>query len=274
MRRVPGRIHPMRVALLSYLAARVPPVAVTPVARGLGVILAWTRPGQARAWRHNVQALGRGGLGHTPHPAAAFAHHLLAHYEAFAMLGGRRFRVAVDGEGHLRSALATGKGLLVATAHVGGWNVGAGWLGAATGLRVHTVAGTQIGRSWTRELRRSYRERGIWIHDREGSTSRLLHALRAGEIVVLHVDGDQHAGSGLALRGVCALARRSGAPVLPGVVGREAGGGMRIRLLRPFHVDCTARVSEVSEAIAQLLRSQRPEQWTIFRPLAGAARES
>jgi hypothetical protein len=293
----------MRVELLSYVAARVPHAAVGPAARLLGAVLAWSRPRQVRAWRENVRALGAPlkdvpltPLGapltavpsaasaerartHAAAPAVAasnpesvFTHHLLAHYEAFAMLGGRRFSVDVEGEEHLRSALRRGKGLLVATAHVGGWNVGAGWLHATTGLHVHTVAGTQIGRSWTSAMRRAYGRRGIWIHDREGSTPRLVRALREGEIVVLHVDGDQHAAPGLALRGLQVLAKRSLAPILPGVVERCPGGVSRIRLFPPLSMRSGAGSPSLPEMVLQLLGSARPEQWTLFRPLAGGVR--
>jgi hypothetical protein len=139
---------------------------------------------------------------------------------------------------------------------------------------VHTVAGTQIGPSWTRGLRRSYRRRGIRIHDRAGSTPRLLRALRAGEIVALHVDGDQHAGHGLALRGIRTLAKRSGAPVLPGVVERDAGGCSRIRLFPAFTIPLGASPPDLPETIARRLWSGRPEQWTLFRPLASEVERS
>jgi hypothetical protein len=199
---------------------------------------------------------------------APFVHHLLVHYETFAMLGGRRFSIEVEGEEHLHTALAGGAGVLVATAHVGNGYLGAHWLHERTGRAVHTVAGTQIGRGWTREIRLACRRRGIRIHSRRHAAPLLLRALRAGEIVALHLDGDQHEGSGLATRGSLLLARRARAPVLFATSERRGPGRLRIRFSAPLGSDGTGSDSRTLARRLRELITARSEEWAIFRRLA------
>jgi len=219
----------------------------------------------------NAGAPGSPPLGHRP-----LYHHLLTHYETLAMLGGRSFEIRTSGEEHLREALAradhTGAGgLILATVHAGNWTLGGLLIHERTGRSIHTIAGTQITRGWTGELRRLCRARGIRIHSKRGSTPRLLRVLRAGGVVALHLDGDQHARSGIATRGASLLSRRSGAPILPGVCERVAPGVFVARFWPPFDGgEAAPSPARLEETILALVRG-RADQWALFRPLWGRA---
>lgn len=202
--------------------------------------------------------------------SAPFAHQILLLYETLAALGGRRFAVRVAGERHLRAALTEHRGLLVATAHVGNWHVGAMTLRELTGLPVHSVAGTQMLRAWTRDLRLGYRKLGLRIHPRTRIVPSLLRHLYNGGIVALHIDGDQHGGTGLASRGILTLSRRTGAPILPAVCAREGPGAFTIRFLPPVIALANARPDPLPSILEELV-SDRTGQWCLFRPLRRVA---
>jgi KDO2-lipid IV(A) lauroyltransferase len=198
---------------------------------------------------------------------APFRHHLLLLYESLAMIGGRSFAIKREGEEHLQAALRAGRGLLVVTAHLGNWHVGARDLHERTGRLVHSVAGVQFLESWTDELRAAYRRHGLEIHSRHGSGYRLAGILREGGIVALHLDGDQHAGLGPSTRGAVLLSRRTGCPLLPAVCERVSAGRFVVRFDRSFEGGaCAPDPEELCRLLFRMVRG-RTEQWTLFRPL-------
>ncbi|MFB3908242.1 MAG: lysophospholipid acyltransferase family protein [Candidatus Eisenbacteria bacterium] len=245
-------------------------------------------------------------------PPRLLANHLSMHAETLAMLAGRRFDLAIAGEEHLRRALeiaATGNGagtasraatgndagtanraatgsrtgdvhgdaarggLVLATAHVGNWNLGALLVAEIAGRPVHSVAGVQILPAWTAPLRRAYRRLGIRVHPGGTDARRLLAILRRGGIVGLHLDGDQHRGPSLASRGVALLALRSRSPILPGVCHRLPRGRFLARFLPPIvparpgeRPDLDGLQRRIEEAFRAIVASA-PEQWILFRPL-------
>ncbi len=259
----------MRARTVARLLALVPPRWAGAMASIAGPLLAAASTRSARAWEANLFAAG------IPPPAsrahAPFRHHLLLHYESLAALGGRRFATTVEGKEHLHAALAQGKGLLVATVHVGNWHLGASTLHDLTGFPVHSVAGTQVLRPWTGELRMAYRHLGLRIHPRRGAGPRLLRLLRKGGIVALHLDGDQHAGRGLSTRGISLLARRAGAPVLPAVCTRSRAGTLCVRFRAPLGGRSAPPDPESLECLLIELVKDDADQWSLFRPLWIAA---
>jgi len=260
----------MNVLTVAGLLARIPPAWASAAASAASPLAAVLSPQRRLAWEENVDASA------AARPSGFFAarkpfyHHLLLLYESLAMLGGRRFRIVVEGEEHLREALARRCGLLVATAHVGNWHIGARLLHERTGRPVHSVAGIQMSRAWTGGLRLAYRRHGIRVHPIRGATRRFVRVLRGGGVVGLHIDGNLHAGAGPATRGIVLLARRSGVPILPGVCERTAPGELTARFWPLLEGGSSAReVTRLDDLLLDFVRG-RAEQWSLFRPLWGA----
>lgn len=253
----------MRITEFARLIARLSPKGAAAVAGLASPLAAAVSRRGIDAWESNLRAVGLD----AKRRSLPLYHHLLLQYESLALIGGRRFDVEVRGEEHLHDALDQGCGLLVATAHVGNWHLGAQVLHEISGLPVHSIAGTQMFRGWTGGLRLAYRHLGIRVHQRTRSSVRLLRALRNREIVALHLDGDQHAGVGPATRGIALLARRTGAPILPAFTGRSEPGSMSLTF-RPFlRGGSRSPDPESLAAILVDLVRHHPEQWTLFRPL-------
>jgi hypothetical protein len=257
----------MLVNKLARVIACMTPSSAAATAGLVSLFAALPSVRETRAWRGNLRAVGLGPERGFFAPLAPLYHHLLLQYESLALLGGRCFDVRVDGENHLHRALALNRGLLVATAHVGSWHVGARILHERSGLPVHSVAGTQMLRAWTAGLRLAYRRLGLRIHPRRHAGRRLLRALRSREIVALHLDGDQHGGVGPATRGIHLLARRTGCPLLPAVAERSGPGALTLRFF-PFLEGGanTPQPDGLASLLVDLVR-EHPEQWALFRPL-------
>ncbi len=262
----------MRVQTAARLLAAVPPGAVGGTAWLAAPVLAAISPSGVRAWRSNVRAAAA--PPRTPARLQAitpFRHHILLVYESLAMLGGRSFAIERKGEEHLKAALRENKGLLVVTAHLGNWHVGAHDLHIRTGQPVHSIAGVQFLRGWTEDLRAAYRGVGLEFHPREGSAGRLIRIIRKKGIVALHLDGGQHAGVGPATRGAFLLSRRTGCPILPALCERVASGRFIQRFGPPLAGgDAAPGPDRMSRILFDMVKG-RTGQWALFRPLAEGA---
>ena len=137
----------------------------------------------------------------------------------------RRHLGGVDGEEHLVAATAPGRGLIVATAHLGNWEFGGRLLATKLGRPTHVVLSGEEDPSVEAFLRRE--ANGVRFVTREAPTVSLalLAALHRNEIVA--VQSDRAMGGRADVRlpffgdaaafplGPFLLARASGAPVLP-----------------------------------------------------------
>lgn len=259
----------MRARTAARVVGRLSPRAAEIAARALGPWLALARPRAHRAWKRNVERLGA--AAGSPDPVGPHRAHLLTLYECLALLAGRSFDVRIEGQRHVNSALASGSGVLFVTAHVGGWLVAGSRFAQLAGRPVHSVAGVQMLRGWTAEIRRGLRHRGIRVHDarRTAITPRLARILRGGGVIALHLDGDRHARAGAAARGAGVLARRTGAVVLPAVCLREPGG-RHVLVVGPPRAG-RGFTQESADDLLRMLAATRAEQWAVFRPLWNAA---
>lgn len=217
------------------------------------------------AWIANLRMLGDAGGGSPWRWPRPFYHHLLLLYESIARIGGRRFPVRVEGGEHLLDAIARGRGVVVASLHLGNWLAGAEAAAGLTGRPVHSVAGVQLLRGWTGELRLAYRAAGIRIHGTRRPVPGLLRALRRGEIVALQIDGDRHAGEGIGTRGVQTLAARTGAAVLAARCVREGPGRFAVRFDPPISGDRTETLDRALRDGLKCAVRSAPHQWVLFR---------
>jgi KDO2-lipid IV(A) lauroyltransferase len=186
--------------------------------------------------------------------------------------------VAFDLDAGSEAALSGGRGLVVCTAHVGNWEVGAQAL-AARGARVAVVAGAQFAPGWRRAVARAKARAGIQIVGPGESPRRLLRVLAEGGAVCLLVDGDLYArgwparvaGCRISLpSGPARLAARSGA-ALVGSLCLRAGFGFRVEM-RCLGATADGPVADallLHAAVAAWLEAaleRHATEWCVFRP--------
>jgi predicted LPLAT superfamily acyltransferase len=184
-------------------------------------------------------------------------------------------------EAAIAGCLSEGRGVIAWTAHVGNWELASRLL-EVHGRPVNVVRAVEPGNQaeqMLRDLMSSERLRVVDVHDPLTSV-RLLHALRANEIVA--IQGDRVFGGrevelpffGRTARfpaGPFFLAQVSGAPVLPCLAVRT--GWLRYRTVvgQPIRVDSSEAPDQVVrqgvERAAEFLECQlreRPDQWLNF----------
>ncbi len=179
----------------------------------------------------------------------------------------------------LRTAQAGGHGVLLCTVHVGGMDLLAPAL-HAHGEEMHVVADdTTYGRLY--EHLKAVRARfGVTLIGWRNLRA-LIRALRAGENLVLFVDGGYRRGDvpveflgepTTFPPGPATLAARSGAPILPVTARRgrddrfRAGG---LPLIRAEGTDPAAiwrATQQLADALGGVIASD-PAQWYMFRPI-------
>lgn len=185
--------------------------------------------------------------------------------------------VRLEGEHHLREAMALGKGVLILSGHLGNYDLSAVAL-ALNDFPIRIVSKPlkikAIERFWMEE--RSVF--GLEISLNRGSIRAILEALKAGKGIVFVLD--QHSStesvwvdffgrSASTLPGLAVLAQRTGAPVIPVFTHREPDGShlISIQPAVPFEEKGarqeavehnTQRYTKVIEAAIR----RHPEQWT------------
>jgi KDO2-lipid IV(A) lauroyltransferase len=206
---------------------------------------------------------------------AAYANMARVVVDALRTLGASRAQllaaVQVDDFGPVERALAAGKGLLVATAHLGSWEL----FGAAMAQRVPLHAVVRPLRGGVNARLVEARERaGLRLIPARGALSGMAAALRRNEVVAMLVDrwGETDGvpsaflgGKHFLPRGPFALSLATGAPILPAFVVRD-GANYRSIAERPFVVEgdefgpYAARLSQVLEGVIR----RYPDQWYNF----------
>lgn len=257
-----------------------------PVALALGRIAGWLyRPfaggRKVMALRHMRRVLGKGAV------AERAATEMFTNYGRYwaevlwvrrRRLGAVRAQTIVEGGEHLQAAFDAGSGAIVALPHVGNWEV-AGPVAGEHGFHLVAVAEELPNRhitSWFVRLRRDF---GIEVvHPRRGVTRRLEEVLRAGGMVALLCDRDLN-GRGVEVEffgekttlpaGPLALARRTGAAVLPVGSFFSPGRGHRLVVRPPISVvgpDPEHQgIKKLADALEELVR-MHPEQWHLLQP--------
>jgi Kdo2-lipid IVA lauroyltransferase/acyltransferase len=209
---------------------------------------------------------------------AAYANMARAVVDALRSLGASRAQllaeVEVDDFGPVERALAAGKGLLVATAHLGSWEM----FGAAMAQRVPLHAVVRPLRGGVNARLVEARERaGLRLIPARGALAGMVAALRKNEVVAMLLDqaiGGKHAvfvpffGSPAATTPALSMAAlRTHAPTLVVVALRE-NGRLRFRVEGPFEVtdtgdrqrDLRDHTARVTAALERIIR-EAPEQW-------------
>ncbi|MDI6808696.1 MAG: lysophospholipid acyltransferase family protein [Candidatus Eisenbacteria bacterium] len=187
--------------------------------------------------------------------------------------------VSVQGSENLDSALSEGKGAIIVASHIGNWEIGGTYL-ALSGYKLNVVAGAQLGK-WLSPQVRNMKERfGIDVISPEKGYRDLFLALNRNEIVVLLVDGNLYSAGfeveffgrkTLMPRGPAVLSIKTGAPIVPAHVVRRGRFRFSIDIMAPVHAPQGEKdivAEELTEHVVSIQEKDVAEhlgQWCIFR---------
>jgi len=198
----------------------------------------------------------------------------LPHLSRDELLGS----MEVVGREHLEDAVARGRGVILASTHLGNWELAAVVI-AHWGYTLHAVAGVQLNRWLTGAVRDTKTELAIHTVSHEDGMRKLMRALEHNDLVALMVDGDlYHHGAPVEFfgretrwpTGPGVLAQRTGALVLCGYCERRGAGKFRIvleRALDPATFPSAEALNAAVAATAERHIREHVDQWCIFRPL-------
>src|SRR5258706_11532836 len=227
--RVPHGVLPVH-ALLGYLIADLvvrllPAAASQALATALARLVFALRPPSRRALEDNLERLS---------PALSRAERRLIARRAFehfalSIVEFSRLRhvppdrlagcVEVCGRRHLEAAGRGGRGVIVLSAHAGSWEWGAAWM-ATRGIRLHVVSRAHAHPPVERPFVRRRAERGVRTIPGRPVWASAAPLLRQGEWVALMGDRSAPGSRTAVCAWAAALARRTGAVVLPAVILR------------------------------------------------------
>ncbi len=194
-----------------------------------------------------------------------------------------RHRVTIYGDEHFEEALAHGRGVIFASAHMGSIEVASALL-TLHGQRITSVM-ERLRPSWLHQWVVACRARmGVTLLPTEGTGLRLLRALRRGELVALVIDLGVRNGDGRPVTffghktyfptAPARLARLSGAPLLLGLAVRKPGGRFVAYVSPPIFADPSLSPEEDAHRTTQRLLqaferfvARYPEQWYPFRDM-------
>ena len=186
----------------------------------------------------------------------------------------------IEGEEHLRSAIAEGNGVIGLTGHIGCWELMAAHL-TAKGYKISVIARSLYDRRMDDLLVSMRRRHGIVSIPRGSSAVAGYRVLRRGEILGMLLDQDidvdgvfvpffgRPAHTAL---GAAAFALRSGAAIVPMAIHLQPGRRHHITILprleapgggMPKEVRIAELTRSCSEAIERLIRIY-PQQWVWF----------
>ena len=257
------------------------PGPVRALAAGVSALLLFCfSPGRRRNLRANLSLVGVPDSSRTV--LGIFRNHSMNIIEMFASSrwsdGEIMDRIEFPRRDLLDEALAAGNGAVLATAHIGNWELPALLL-SSLGYRLSVVAGEQMNSFLSDPVRRAKEERGIEVIGPRNPYRRLYRALKAGGLVALLLDGDifeggieaEFFGRKINLpRGAARLAISTGAPVLGAYCRRNGDGSSRISMetiLRPGEaagIGEAASQERIFRALEGYIRDNA-DQWCIFR---------
>ena len=187
--------------------------------------------------------------------------------------------VVASGLEHLDAALATGRGAILATAHLGPYELAGAWL-AHRGYVVHAMVermSAETGAALT-----AYRSStGMQLLDRTSGPRAVLRVLKAGEVAALVCDRMVGSGApgtvvpfGAGRReiptGPASLAVATGACVVMGRIVRDRARGTGYHLTLDPPLDPAGQTAETLTAhIGQRLSAMavaHPDEWYVLQP--------
>ena len=184
---------------------------------------------------------------------------------------------------YLQEAWQPGRGVIIATAHFGNWDMAGAFI--AHHAPLSAVAETFSDAQLNQLVQGQRQEKGMQIIPMESSARRILRILQQNEIVALVVDRPVAPHEGVAVNffgrttyvpsGPAMLAIKSGAAILPGYIWYGERGRWHGRFFAPiFPRPCKRdeQEQEVQRLIQyiydtlEIMVREWPTQWYMFRP--------
>jgi len=270
----PGRTHSMTRLLLACsatLARLLPGRLAYALARAVSALFWAADDARRQAVRAN---LARVAPERTPAEREALARRMFATFAESVVDAWRTGEVTIEGGERLTDALAEGHGVLLWSAHLGNWELAAEAL-ARSGLDVSALARAHTDKDLEHYMDDRRRAAGVRIVGRCPLGREARRVLRAHGLLALL--GDRRFGVGgraVPFFGTLArlpaapiaLARRTGAALVPGFVVRTAPGRYRVQLEPPVPTT-TGRALEALAAVLERYVRAHPEQWFVFEPV-------
>lgn len=286
-----ARVLRATIAAASAGGARLPPGTAYRLATAGGTLEWALRPGKRRRLAENLcHALG------VPrdHPAVRSSVRREIVNEArrsadFLWAAGRPAELeqatVVEGRGHLLSALERGNGVLLVSAHVGGWEVAT----ALPRLVVPVPTTAIVTDDWLAWAVAGLRIRaGLGLLYDTGPVTRVASLLRRGEAVLLLGDYAKDGMRTYPVRfldavaelpaGVAALARLCGTPIVPFTVLPLGPRRWRVDIEPPLYPPARNGGVEAERALLQELADRwtaqlraHPDHWAAVYPIAWRA---
>jgi lauroyl/myristoyl acyltransferase len=190
-----------------------------------------------------------------------------------AWRAGDASRVTIEGGERLRAALDEGHGVLLWSAHLGNWELAAAAL-ARGGFDVAALAKAHANPGVERFFDSRRRAAGVRVVARCPGAREARRVLRARGLLALL--GDRRFGVGgravtffgrtaFLPAAPLALARRTGAALVPGFVVRTAPGRYRVHL-EPQLASHERALESLAATLERYVRAH-PEQWFVFEPM-------
>lgn len=199
------------------------------------------------------------------------------------------FRCVSEGDEHWREAMASDRGVILVTAHIGPWESASQYGASKARRRIHVVREKEIDPRAQKFMEEILALAGAdyvthFAGDDLKLSFELAEALRQGEIVALQGDRPRQGGRSVNASlfgrpmplpvGPAALARATGVRIVPVFNFREARFVTRTVIRPAIHVARTSdREADIAEATHRIAAEiewairQHPHQWFCFRNL-------
>lgn len=222
-----------------------------------------------------AEAVVRGAYEHFGRAAAEFARMPL-------MAGKIDSLVSCEGFEYVYDAVKSGRGAILATAHIGNWEYSACWL-AHRGLPVNSLGADQRDERITALIKELRGAGGTKALGKANDLKAMIKALQRGEIIAVPVDQDaKEAGMVSPFMGYPAstpvgpakLAAKLGCDVIPGICVRNPDGltfstkfypPMKGRDGAPFGKNIQTSIDDLNAVISSGIK-KHPEQWMWMYP--------
>ncbi len=190
--------------------------------------------------------------------------------------------IRVHGEDNLKDAISRGKGVILATAHIGNWEYAAVWC-AQHGYPMNALGTDQRDDRITDLIMDLRRSGGCKALGKASDLRAMVRALQSGEIIAVPVDQDAKLDGVLSMFlgrpastpvGIAKLAAKLGCAVLPAYCARSCDGvtfDFRIypafdgRNGMPYGKDVQSSIDDCNDVISEWIRKY-PDQWMWMYP--------